>query len=416
VEICSCQKRRVPPVFGLSKKPIQGGTPMEAKTLPQEENILEVIDNLQVKIWSEIEEKIIGFTKHLIEELLEEKIKQVLSADRYERTADRIGYRNGYYKRDLLTRYGLVEDLRVPRVTGVTVEHDVFDRYQQRSTSIDAAIGCLFLNGISTRKLRGIVKDLFGRPVSAQTVSKCTAYLEDELKYYQQRPLTDDVEFLFLDGITERVREISVEKRVMLCAYGIRSGGRKEILSFQMADVEDVASWRGFLADLKSRGLLGKNIQLVITDGNPALIKALKEIYPFKKRQRCIAHKLRNVVVKLKRYQQKPCMSELKLVFAAATRREAIKRYKSWRQKWIIEAERAVKCMEKDLAECLRYFDFDQSLWKSIRTTNILERAFRELRRRTRPMNLFPNADSANRIFYGVTKTLNQNWSQKPCA
>jgi transposase-like protein len=122
---------------------------MEAKTLPQEGNLLEVVENIQAKVWSEIETKIMGFTKQLIEELLEEKIKQVLGADRYERTSARVGYRNGYYERDLLTRYGLVEALQVPRVTGLTVEHDVFDRYQQRVTSIDAAIGCLFSNGIS---------------------------------------------------------------------------------------------------------------------------------------------------------------------------------------------------------------------------------------------------------------------------
>jgi len=347
--------------------------------------------------------------------LLEEKVKQLIGAERYERTQERRGYRNGYYRRDLLTKYGNVEDIQVPRVIGLPVEYDVFTRYQRRATSIDAAIGCLFLNGISTRKLRSIARDLFGRPVSAQTVSKCTAYLEKELRHYQQRPLTDDVEFLFLDGITERVREISVEKRVMLCAYGIHAGGRKEILSFRMSDVEDFASWRGFLVDLKSRGLLGKRLKLITTDGNPALLKALKEIYPFIKTQRCIAHKLRNVVVKLKRSQQEPCMRELKPMFAANSRKEAVKIFKAWRTKWIVEAEAAVRCMEKNLAEVLRYYDFDKSMWKCIRTTNILERAFRKLRRRTRSRKVFPNAEGANRIFYGVTKNLNQNWSRKPC-
>lgn len=387
---------------------------MEAKALPQEKNLLELIENFQVKVWSELEPKIIDFTKQLIEELLEKKVEQLIRAERYERTEERKGYRNGYYQRDLLTKYGNIEGIQVPRVTGLPVEHDVFDRYQRRATSIDAAIGCLFINGISTRKLRSIARDLFGRPVSAQTVSKCTVYLEDELKHYQERPLTDDVEFLFLDGITERVRDISVEKRVMLCAYAIHAGGRKEILSFRMTDVEDFASWRGFLVDLKSRGLVGKLLKLIITDGNPALLKALREIYPFIKTQRCIAHKLRNVVVKLKRSQQEPCMKELKPMFSADNRREAVKIYKAWRSKWIVEAEAAVRCMDKNLAECLRYYDFDKSLWKSIRTTNILERAFREVRRRTRPMNLFPNEDSANRIFYGVTKNLNQTWNKNP--
>ena len=218
----------------------------------------------------------------------------------------------------------------------------------------------------------------------------------------------------FSMALPERVRDIAVEKKVMLCAYGIHSTGHKEILSFRMTDVEDCASWHGFLVDLKSRGLLGKKLKLITTDGNPGMLKALKEIYPFIKKQRCIAHKLRNVVVKLKRSQQKPCMRDLKPMFAASNKKEAVKIYKTWRAKWIIEAETAVKCMDKNLAECLHYFDFDKTIWKSIRTTNILERAFREVRRRTRPMNLFPNADSANRIFYGVTKNLNQSWNNNP--
>ena len=126
---------------------------MEARALPQEENLLEVIENIQQKVWSEIETKIIGFTKQLIEQLLEEKVKQLIGAERYERTQERRGYRNGYYRRDLLTKYGNVEGIHVPRVIGLPVEYDVFARYQRRATSIEAAIGCLFLNGISTRKL-----------------------------------------------------------------------------------------------------------------------------------------------------------------------------------------------------------------------------------------------------------------------
>ena len=127
---------------------------MEARALPHQENLLEVIENIQLKVWSEIETKIIGFTRQLIEELLEEKVKQLIRAERYERTQKRKGYRKGYYRRDLLTKYGNVEGIQVPRVIGLPVEYDVFARYRRRAASIDAAIGCLFLNGISTRKLR----------------------------------------------------------------------------------------------------------------------------------------------------------------------------------------------------------------------------------------------------------------------
>ena len=155
--------------------------------------------------------------------------------------------------------------------------------------------------------------------------------------------------------------------------------------------------------DIKSRGLEGKKIKLITTDGNPALLKAIRDIYPFLTVPRCIVHKLRNVSVKLKRVHLKPCMAEAKSIFNAQSRREAIKRFKAWKEKWQVEEERAVRCMEKDFYHCLHYYSFPKERWKKIRTTNLLEREFREVRRRTRPKGVFPNQDSSQRIFYGIT-------------
>lgn len=122
---------------------------------------------------------------------------------------------------------------------------------------MDAVIGKLFLLGVSTRKIKGVVKDIFGIPVSAQTVSKTTAFLEEELRYYRERELSDDVEFLFLDGITEKVKEIGVEKKVMLCAFGIHSDSSKEILSFRMADSEDLPSSKGVFGRPQGKRAIG---------------------------------------------------------------------------------------------------------------------------------------------------------------
>ena len=137
-------------------------------------------------------------------------------------------------------------------------------------------------------------------------------------------------------------------------------------------------------------------------------------MYPFIKGQRCIAHKMRNVAVKIRKVNQAHCLKEAKLIFAADSRKEAVKRFKEWQARWQVEEERAVRCLEKDLFNCLQYFAFEPALWKSIRTTNILERAFREVRRRTRPMNnFFTNEASSNRIMYGITEMLNKNWRGK---
>ena len=382
---------------------------MKSPLATPEQRVKEIEKNVQEEIWRFIAATLKQGLKRLLESLLEEGITTKVKAKRYERSSQRQGYRGGHYLRDLVTRYGLLDGLRVPRLAEGSMDFQLFDKYERRRPDVDAAIGRLFLQGVSTRRLKGIAKELFGQEVSATTVSRTASYLDEELKHYQTRPLSDDFPFLFLDGITQKVREIGVEKKVMLCALGMREDSTKEMLSFRLVDQEDTDSWRAFLVDLKSRGLGGKALRLITTDGNPALLKALKQSYPFLKVQRCIVHKLRNVAIKLKRVHLKPCMAEAKDIYNAPSRREAIKRFKAWKEKWQVEEERAVRCMEKDLYHCLHYYSFPKELWKKVRTTNMLERDFREVRRRTRPMGFFPTDDSAQRIFYGVTNGIYQN-------
>ena len=289
---------------------------MKAKGLPQEDIVLEVIENLHEVVWAKISSGVKKFIKGFIEDLLREEVTARIGAGPYERRRERQGYRNGHYVRDLLTRFGLVEDIRVPRVTPGGTEFTVFNRYEHRRRDVDAALGRLFLSGVSTRKLKTIARELFGKEVSAQTVSNALASLDQELTGYRTKPLGDTVEFLFLDGISSKVQEIGIEKKVVLCALGIhrQEAGeeqpQKELLSFQLTEVEDTEAWQGLVADLKGRGLLGKNLKLIVTDGNPGLIKALKAIYPFVKVQRGIAHKLRNVAVKIRKVNQAHCLKE----------------------------------------------------------------------------------------------------------
>ena len=388
---------------------------MKSPVATTKQRIKETERNVQEEIWHFINTMLKQALKRFLESLLEEEITTEVNAQRYQRSSGRQGYRGGHYLRNLVTRYGLVENLRVPRLAGDTMDFQLFDKYERRRVDVDTAIGRLFLQGVSTRRLRGIVRELFGCEVSATTVSKTTGYLDEELRQYQTRELTDDFPFLFLDGITQKVREIGVDKKVMLCALGLREDGTKELLSFRLVDKEDSSSWESFLVDLKSRGLAGKQVKLITTDGNPGLIKAVKAVYPFLAIQRCIVHKLRNVAVKLRRVHMTPCMAGAKDIFNANSRREAIKQFKGWKQKWQIEEERAVRCLEKDFYHCLHYYSFPQELWKKIRTTNVLERQFREVRRRTRPMGFFPTDKSAERIFYGINNNISQT-GQHPLA
>ena len=263
---------------------------MKATGLPQEDIVLEVIENLHEVVWAKISSGVKKFIKGFIEDLLTEEVTARIGAGPYERSSERQGYRNGHYVRDLLTRFGLVEDIRVPRVTPGGTEFTVLNRYEHRRRDVDAALGRLFLSGVSTRKLKTIARELFGKEVSAQTVSNALASMDQELEGSRTKPLADTMEFLFLDGISskqgpgDRHREAggAVRLRHPPGRAG-RSTRPRELLSFQLTEVEDAEAWRGFLADLKGRGLLGKNLKLILTDGKPGLLKALKASYPSSK-------------------------------------------------------------------------------------------------------------------------------------
>jgi len=238
---------------------------------------------------------------------------------------------------------------------------------------------------------------------------------DQELERYRTKPIEDTYDYLFLDGIYDKIREIGLERKVLLCALGMTKDGKKELLSFHLVDTESEDNWTEFLIDLKNRGLKGKGLRLITTDGNPALKATLKRLFPYQRHQRCIWHKMTNVQAKAKKRNRKALMGQCKTIFAAPTRHEAIHRFKRWRHQWDIEEPAAVKCLAKDLHQCLTYYDFPKEHWKSIRTTNVLERSFREVRRRTRPMGgTFVNPASADRIYHNVFGLLNNNWKNHP--
>lgn len=368
---------------------------------------------LQKLLWAEIESKIQAFLKSMIEHMLIAELDARVGASRYERSDKRRTYRNGYYDRSLGTMYGMV-DLDVPRLREGSIEYRLFDQYARRGGSIDQAIGTLFLHGVSTRKLSRIVKDIIGVDLSASTVSRIeTALSSEDLKNFQEKELSDEYQFLFLDGISLKTKHISVKRDMMLAAVGLKADGTKEILGARLCESESEADWSAFLTDLKSRGFKGKTLELITIDGCPGLKAALKSVYPFKPIQRCIAHKMRNVVSYMKRRNKKACAGRAKQIWASQSRTEAIRRFREWKDEWGDVEERAVHCLEKDLDECLTYFQFSKERWKKIRTTNIIERTFREIRRRTRPMSIALQPKATERLFTSLSKDLNHNWSQK---
>lgn len=336
-----------------------------------------------------------------------------LQAAPYQRGPQRTDQANGFYRRRLTTRLGVVE-LAVPRSRSGLFRTQLLARYARREAVVDQALRQVFLLGISTRQAGAALAGLLDEAVSAATVSAVSKVLDEAVGQWHRRPLADHYRYLILDGVSVRIRLVgAVKRRVALCAYGIDRQGRRELIDFLLVKQEDEGNWRSFLEGLWRRGLRGAALELITTDGQAGQIAALRLVWPQVAHQRCWAHKLRNVEGHLKRSQQ-ACLQQAKGLYQARHQREALLRFRAWKARWEREAPRAVRCVEKDLEELLAFYDQPTEHWTRIRTTNVIERLFVEVRRRIRTMCAFTTRDSCERILFSVFQRMNQYWNQHP--
>lgn len=338
-----------------------------------------------------------------------------VGAERYKRSLERAGYRCGYRPRRLVTTKGTY-DLRVPRARGMSLHFQLFDRYRRMWKQVDRLLREAYVGGCSTRRTGEILQATLGTKVSAQTVSRAMKLLTPLVERYHRRELEDRYRVLMLDGVTQKLKgwQGKATVKLVLVAYGITWEGQRELIDFMVAPAESEAAWWGFLNRLHKRGLEGEVLELIVSDGSPGLGKAIEYLYPHVKHQRCWAHKLRNVADKVRKDDQKLVLAGAKRIPASATRKAAIEAFKRWRDRWINQYPQAVRCIEKDLDTLLACFDFPKEMRKRIRTTNLIERSFKEVRRRTRPIGCFNNVESCERIIYAVMIYLNARWEGKP--
>jgi putative transposase len=365
--------------------------------------------------WEDTKPRLRALLKHIMQGALEAELVELLGAARYRRVEGRRGYRNGFYERDVVTQIGIVQGVRVPRARGLRADHAAFGRYQRRQAEVNQLIRDVFLRGVSTREVGRVLETMLGERVSAATVSRVASTLDAEVRRFHQQPLSDTWRYLLLDGVYLRVKGAAkVKRRLVLCAFGIGIDGRRRLLDFRLAESESEAGWSAFLEDLRARGLRGPQLRLVATDGCAGLHAALQHVYPYVPRQHCWAHKLRNVSNLLRRNDQAECIAGARRIYQAPTRRAAIAAYWAWARQWRSAAPRAVACLERDLEDLLAHFVCPREDRRAIRTTNAIERCFREVRRRTRPMSCFTNDASCERIIYAVVSHLNRTWEARP--
>lgn len=390
-----------------------------AKVLPLTETKLadlwrEVKDQDADDFWGDLKAETLRIAKALIESHLEAEMVHRLGARVYQRNPDRCGWRNGHYNRSLMIETGLITDLHVPKARQRVGQSELLQAYKREQGQLKGLIREAFLAGVSTRRVGEVLQPVLGKAISASTVSTITAALDREVAAFLAHPIADKYAYLLLDGITLKVKVAQgVRKKLVLVAYGITNEGHRRIISFRIARSESEAEWEAFLNDLYRRGLHGQALKLVVTDGCPGLRKALDTVYPYVDRQLCWVHKMRNVAKRVPKAMQKECLAGARKIYLAENRREAICCFKQWAAQWRGRVPEAVSCIEKDLEDLLAFMNCPKEDWRKIRTTNAIERSFREVRRRIRPMSCFNNDASCRRILYGVFSHLNKRWEER---
>jgi transposase-like protein len=336
-------------------------------------------------------------------EILEDELAVQVGAGRYERTAQRRDHRIGQRRRSLGTSIGMIEDLPVPR-TRRGFQTQLFAKYQRRQLELDRLIGDMFIQGISQAAVGQVLENLNGVKPSASTVSRVFHGLEEEYAGWKARGLPERYVYIFADGTYFSViYGDEGHKMPILALIGITPEGRRELIAFTTGERENEAAWRNLLDDIQARGVRG--VDLWVTDGNQAMLNAIELKFPASRRQRCMRHKMENVLAHVPDKQRGPVQAAFKAIFYRDSRAQADQEAAAFRERYRALYPEAIACMERDWEACLSFYDFPQTHWVRIRTSNVIERMFEEVKKRSKKMSAaFRNEASCLLLFFAVAR------------
>jgi putative transposase len=346
--------------------------------------------------------------QEVVQEVLESEMDETIGARKGERTSERNGYRSGYYSRGLTTRVGKLE-LRVPQDRSGRFSTEVFERYQRSEKALVASMAEMYVQGVSTRKVKAVTEELCGHSFSASSISRINQTLDEELKKFATRHLDEEYPYLILDARYEKVREGGViRSQAVMIAIGINWDGRRSILAVELANRESGTSWRDFVHGLKERGLSG--VFFVVTDDHAGLKKAIGELLPEAIWQRCYVHFLRNALDYLPRKADDDCLQELRWIYDRRDLQEAQRDLQAWLQKWQQKYPRLCDWVDENIQETLSFYKLPLPHHKHLKSTNMLERLNEEIKRRTLVVRIFPDANSCLRLIRALAVEMHENW------
>jgi putative transposase len=346
--------------------------------------------------------------KDALQEVLEGEMTEFLGASPGERTEGRNGYRSGYYNRGLVTRIGKLE-LRVPRDRSGEFSTALFERYARSEKALVAALAEMYVQGVSTRKVKAITEELCGHSFSASSISTINKGLDESLARFAQRHLDEAYPYLIVDARYEKVRESGVIRSLaVLVAIGINWEGQRQVLAVETANRESQSTWKDFLLGLKKRGLSG--VEFVVSDDHAGLKKAISEVLTEAAWQRCYVHFLRNALDYLPRKADDDCLQELRWIYDRRDIQEAQQDLAAWIGKWSGKYPKLVDWAESNIAETLTFYRPPRVHHKHLKSTNMLERLNEEIKRRTRVVRIFPNTESCLRLIRALCVETHETW------
>lgn len=346
--------------------------------------------------------------KEALQEVLEGEMSEFLGATPSERTVARQGYRAGHYSRGLITRIGKLE-LRVPRDRQGQFSTAIFERYQRSEKALVAALAEMYVQGVSTRKVKAITEELCGHQFSASTISVINKSLDESLAKFANRHLDEEYPYLILDARYEKVREDAViRSQAVMIAIGINWDGQRQVLAVETANRESQSSWKSFLTQLRQRGLHG--VELVVSDDHAGLRKAVEEVLTEAAWQRCYVHFLRNALDHLPRKADDDCLQELRWIYDRRDIQEAQRDLAAWIAKWLARYAKLVDWVEDNIGQTLTFYRLPRAHHKHLKSTNMLERLNEEIKRRTRVVRIFPNSESCLRLVRALCVETHEGW------
>ena len=346
--------------------------------------------------------------KEALQEVLEAEMSEFLGAAPSERSETRSGYRAGYYHRGLVTRIGKLE-LRVPRDRSGEFSTALFERYARSEKALVAALAEMYVQGVSTRKVKAITEELCGHSFSASAISAINKSLDEALERFAGRQLEEAYPYVILDARYEKVREDGVIRSMAVqIAIGINWEGQRQVLAVETANRESQSSWKDFLLRLKERGLTG--VEFVVSDDHAGLKKAISEVLCEAAWQRCYVHFLRNALDYLPRKADDDCLQELRWIYDRRDLQEANRDLAAWITKWQGKYPKLVDWAESNIGETLSFYRLPRAHHKHLKSTNMLERLNEEIKRRPRVVRIFPNTESCLRLIRALCVETHETW------